>query len=122
MIPENTEAGLKEMTKYKLPEPSGQVEWFPNLKNSYGGLGCYRVGNSEIENPVEDVEYHSQMLADSLAALEHENTAKVDALAAVARDNYYNLDSSDYHAWDNLTNEYKDRWRSAVRAVLLNAG
>ena len=111
--------------KYRLPEPSGEVEWLGHLKNSYGTMGCYRVGTNEIENPVEDVEYHAQALADSLKALDYENdqqAAHIDKLAALARDTYYGMTTEGLCGWDSLSDEFRDRWRDAIKVVLLHAG
>lgn len=108
--------------KFLLPEPSGDVQWMGHLKNSYGGMGCYRVGLNEVENPTEDVEFYSQLLADSLLALEFENTEKVDRLASLARDTYYGLNEEGLKGWANLSEEFKDRWRAAIRVVLMHVG
>jgi hypothetical protein len=108
--------------KYRLPEPSGEVKFFDHLKNSYGTMGVYKVGNSEIENPKEDVEYHAQGLADSIAALEYENSTKIDKLAALARDTYYGLNNEGLRGWDSLSDEFRDRWREAIRVVLIHVG
>lgn len=107
--------------KYRLPEPSGDVIWLGHLKNSYGTMGCFQVGPSQVENPVEDVEYHAQALADSLAALDHQHKAN-DRLAALARNSYYGLNDEGLCGWDSLSEEYKDRWRQAIRIVLLHVG
>jgi hypothetical protein len=105
--------------KYRLPEPSGAVEWVGHVKNSYGTLGVYRVGgDSEVENPVEDVEYFAQSLANALAALEFENTERVDQIAALARESYYGMVTGDMRAWDSLSDEFRDRWRHVVRLVM----
>jgi len=105
--------------KFQLPEPSGAVTWVGHLKNSYGTLGAYRVGgNDEVENPVEDVEYHAQALANALAALEYENTQQVDQISALARESYYGMVTGDMRGWDSLSDEYRDRWRHVVRLVM----
>jgi hypothetical protein len=104
--------------KYRLPEPSGEVQWVGHLKNSYGTLGVYRVGgNDEVENPVEDVEYHAQALANALAALEFENTQRIDHIAALARESYYGMVTGDVRDWHSLSDEFRDRWRQVVRLV-----
>ena len=108
--------------KYRLPEPSGPVEWLGHLKNSYGTMGCYRVGTNEIENPKEDVEYYAQILADSISALEYENSTKIDKLAALARDTYYGLTHEGLCGWESLSDEFRDRWREAIRVVLIHVG
>lgn len=105
--------------KYRLPEPSGAVEWVGHLKNSYGTLGVYRVGgDNEVENPVEDVEYFAQGLANALAALEFENTERIDQIAALARDSYYGIPDGEARGWDALPEEFRNRWRHVVRLVM----
>ena len=108
--------------KDRLPEPSGPVEWLGHLKNSYGTMVCYRVGTNEIENPKEDVEFYAQILADSISALEHENSTKIDKLAALARDTYYGLTHEGLCGWESLSDEFRDRWREAIRVVLIHVG
>lgn len=103
------------MSAIVLPEPSGEVVYH-DLQNSYGERGCYKVGTAEIENPVEDVKWAAQFLADALAALAFENASKIDSLAAQARDTYYG--TSDKSGWDVVDDSYKDRWRAVIRAVL----
>ena len=105
--------------EYELPEPAGEVQWRGHLENSYGGLGCYQVGEDQIENPAEDIRYHAQQLSNALAAFEFETTVKVDNLAALARATYYG-ESNDAAGWDSLSTDYKDRWRRAIRQVLIH--
>ena len=106
--------------KYQLPEPSGEVEYIPHLTNSYGTKGCYRVGGDEIENPIEDVQYGAQYLANALAALAYEDRVRFDRLAHLARSAYYRIEPEDNWVtqWDDLGPDYQERWRNTVRAVL----
>lgn len=103
------------MTAIVLPEPSGDVTYH-DVQNSYGERGCFKIGTAEIENPVEDVKWAAQFLADALAALAFENASKIDGLAAMARDTYYS--TADKSAWDKVDESYKDRWRAVIRAIL----
>lgn len=104
------------MSAIVLPEPSGEVVYH-DLQNSYGERGCFKVGTAEIENPVEDVKWAAQFLADAMAALAFENASKIDALAAMARDTYYGT-GDDLAGWDKVDESYKSRWRAVIRAVL----
>lgn len=108
------------MTPLILPNPSGQVQYKADIGNSYGGRGCYYVGQTEIENPTEDIKYFSQMLADAVAALEHETVTRIDGLAAAARASYFGMDDSTA-PWESLDENYKGRWRAVVRLILDNA-
>jgi hypothetical protein len=110
---------MVDLQRYELPEPSGEVEWRGELENSYGGHGCYQIGDDQIENPAEDIRYYAQQLSNALAAFEFETTVKVDNLAALARASYYG-ESVDASGWDGLSTAYKDRWRYAIRQVLLH--
>jgi hypothetical protein len=111
------------MTAFILPEPSGKIVYKPELSNSYGGKGCYYVGESEIEKPSEDVEYFAQMLADAIAALNYESKDLIDKLAAEARIAYHTTEDCDDPpaGWDSLSDGYRSRWRAVVRTILDNA-
>ena len=110
---------MSDLERYELPEPAGEVQYRGDLENSYGGLGCYQVGEDQIENPAEDIKYHAQQLSNALAAFEFETTVKVDNLSARARATYYG-ESLENSNWDGLSTDYKDRWRRAIRQVLLH--
>lgn len=110
---------MRDLESYQLPDPSGEVEWRGHLENSYGGHGCYQLGDHQIENPAEDIRYYAQQLSNALAAFKFETTVKTDYLAALARSTYYGEDH-DAAGWDGLSTMYKDRWRKAIRAVLLH--
>ena len=106
-------------SKYRLPDPSGEVRWVDHLKNSYGTVGVYFVGDKDqVENPLEDVEYHAQALANALAALEYENTERVDQIAELARASYYGIPDDEVRGWDVLPEEFRNRWRHVVRLVM----
>jgi hypothetical protein len=111
------------MPAFNLPEPSGEISYTPGVQNSYGRYGCFYVGESEIEDPTEDVKYFAQMLADALAAAEYENTTHIDVIAAKARGAYYSSEEeiSDWNSWQSLGEDYRNRWRSVVRTVLENS-
>lgn len=106
---------------YELPEPSGEVTHH-DVMNSYGTRGCFRIGTSECENPDEDVRWAAQYLADALAAQDYRNSTMVDRVAMHARAAYHNIDNgseSDPAAlWGAMSDDYRDRWRAVVRAVL----
>lgn len=110
--------------KFKLPKPSGPVIHRTDLKNSYGKMSCYYVGETEIEDPAEDINFYAQILADAIAAREWENTNRIDGLAAHARATYYDLaeDGGDvFVGWEKMSDDYKDRWRAVVRLILAHA-
>jgi hypothetical protein len=109
------------MPAFNLPEPSGEITYTPGIQNSYGRYGCFYVGESEIEDPTEDVKYFAQMLADALAAAEYQNTTHIDVIAAKARGAYYFSEEDPTSDWQSLGEDYRNRWRSVVRTVLENA-
>lgn len=108
------------MAAIVLPEPSGNIVYKSELRNSYGEQGCYYVGKTEIEKPSEDVQHFAQMLADALAALDYETHHRIDVLAAAARAAYYSLEGDEV-GWETLSENYKDRWRAVVRLILDDA-
>jgi hypothetical protein len=108
---------------FPLPKSSGEITYDPDIRNSYGEKGCYYVGDSEIENPSEDIQYFAQMLSDAIAALEYQNV-QIDEIAAKARFAYFSgaVDASDLNSdWDSLSEDYRERWRAVIRAVLSDA-
>lgn len=109
------------MRTYELPDPSGEVT-FHDVKNSYGAHGCYRVGTSEIEDPIDDVKWAAQYLADCLAAQDYENSTRIDVIANTARAAYHgDIELANEKTWDCMSEDYRNRWRAVARAVIDNA-